>query len=727
MVYHMKRILTAALLSISAFGGYAAFGQAAPPVAPVRPVTEDLFGIQVVDPYRYMEKLDDPEVKDWMKAQAEYTRGVLDKIPGRAGLYAEIDKYVNAAPAVVSDVSHLAGGKYFFLKTLAGQSLAKLYVRDGIGGTDELLVDTDKYIGPHGEPPAINYYSPSDDGRYVAYGVSQGGSEMAVLHIIDVQTQKDLPETIDRAEFGGVEWRDDNQSFFYNQLQKLGKDSSPLDKYQDSKMLLHVVGQSPDSDVVAFARTISPQTPMTPDDEPGILTQTGSKWAIGAIQHGVQNEQTLYVAPVASLGQPGVPWVKLCDVDADVTDFTFIGDDVYLLTHKDAPRFAIVKGSLVHPDQAFVPFVPQTAGVLKTLTASADALYATELDDGVYHILRVPWDGGATAKITLPFEGYTELYGGDPRLPGITFELASWTKGPRVEQYDPGTNQVTLTDIRPAGPYDNLEELTSEEVEAPSYDGTDVPLSIVYKKGLKLDGSNPTIIWAYGAYGITEDPGLGPSWLAWLEHGGVFACAHVRGGGERGEEWHMAGYKLTKPNTWRDTIGSAEYLIDKKYTSPARLSVWGGSAGGITVGRTITERPDLFAAAVPMVGCLNPLRQEFSPNGPPNIPEFGSVTTQEGFEDLYAMDSLHHVRDGVKYPATLITTGMNDPRVASWEPAKFCAAEQAATASGKPVLLRIDFQGGHGIGASRKQREAEYADEFSFCLWQFGVDGFQPK
>src|SRR5271169_881138 len=176
----------------------------------------------------------------------------------------------------------------------------------------------------------------------------------------------------------------------------------------------------------------------------------------------------------------------------------------------------------------------------------------------------------------------------------------------------------------------------------------------------------------------------------------------------------MAGYKLTKPNTWRDTIWCTQYLVDKKYTSPAKMAVWGGSAGGITVGRTITERPDLFAAAVPIVGCLNPLRQEFSPNGPPNIPEFGSVTTQEGFEDLYAMDSLHHLRDGVKYPATLITTGLNDPRVASWEPGKFCAGEQAATASGKPVLLRIDYQGGHGIGASRKQTEQERADEFSF-------------
>lgn len=726
----MKRIFLPAFLLIVTIWAIPAWAQetapALPPVAEVRPVTEDLFGIKVTDPYRYMEDLDNPAVKGWMKAQADYTRQVLAAIPGRDGLLDEIEKYTNAAPATVSDVARLASGRYFFLKTLSGQSLAKLYVRNTLDGKDELLVDTDKFVGPHGEPAAINYYAPSNDGRYIAYGVSQGGSEMATLHIMDVDAQKDFPETIDRAEFGGVAWRDDNQSFFYNRLQKLGKDSSPLDKYRDSKMLLHVLGQSPDTDEPVFGRNLSSLTSMLPDDEPGIETQPGSSWAIGAVQHGVQNEQTLFVAPVASLGQPNVPWVKLCDVDADVTDFTFSGDDIYYLTHKDAPRFQIMKGSLSNPSAAWTPFVPQAPGVIKTLTAAADALYVSELDDGVYHIVRVPWTG-SPARIPLPFEGDAEIYGGDPRLPGIAFELISWVKGPRIELYDPSTNQITLTDIRPPGPYDNLENLTSQEVEAPSYDGTMVPLSIVYRKDMKLDGSNPTILWAYGAYGITEDPGLGPAWLVWLEHGGIFACAHVRGGGERGEEWHMAGYKLTKPNTWRDTIWCGQYLVDQKYTTPAHLAVWGGSAGGITVGRSITERPDLFAAAVPMVGCLNPLRQEFSPNGPPNIPEFGSIATQEGFEDLYAMDSLHHVRDGEKYPATLITTGLNDPRVASWQPAKFCAALQAATASGKPVLLRIDYQGGHGIGASRKQRMAEYADEFSFCLWQFGEAGYQPK
>jgi prolyl oligopeptidase len=360
------------------------------------------------------------------------------------------------------------------------------------------------------------------------------------------------------------------------------------------------------------------------------------------------------------------------------------------------------------------------------MTVASDALYVTELDNGINHITRVPFDG-QPQRIDLPFDGSTEVYSGDPRVPGIIFTMDSWTKGPRIIEFDPQAGKTNPTNLRQPGPYDNLDELVSEEVEAPSYDGTDIPLSLMHKRGIKLDGSNPTILWAYGAYGITEDAGFSSASLPWLERGGVYAVAHVRGGGERGEDWHLAGYKLTKPNTWRDVIACAEYLIDKKYTSSPKLGIMGGSAGGITVGRALTERPDLFAAAIPLVGCLNTLRAEFSPNGPPNIPEFGSVKTQEGFEDLYTMDAYHHIRDGVAYPATLITTGMNDPRVATWIPTKFAARLQPATSSGKPVLLRVDYQGGHGIGASKQQLMEEYADEYAFFLWQFGESGFQVK
>jgi prolyl oligopeptidase len=241
-----------------------------------------------------------------------------------------------------------------------------------------------------------------------------------------------------------------------------------------------------------------------------------------------------------------------------------------------------------------------------------------------------------------------------------------------------------------------------------------------------MDGSNPTLLWGYGAYGISIDPEFNPVLLAWLEKGGVFAIAHPRGGGEYGDDWHKGGQKLTKPNTWRDFIACGEYLIDNHYTSTAKLGIEGGSAGGITIGRAITERPELFAAAIDEVPDSNMVRIENTPNGPPNIPEFGSTQTQWGFEDLYAMDAYEHVRDGVHYPAVLVTTGWNDPRVASSQPGKMAARLEAATGSGKPVLLRVEYSAGHGYGSTKAQNEELAADNWSFLLWQFGVAGFQP-
>ncbi|HTQ02183.1 MAG TPA: prolyl oligopeptidase family serine peptidase, partial [Casimicrobiaceae bacterium] len=250
--------------------------------------------------------------------------------------------------------------------------------------------------------------------------------------------------------------------------------------------------------------------------------------------------------------------------------------------------------------------------------------------------------------------------------------------------------------------------------------------SIVHKKGIKLDGNNPTILYGYGAYGISTTPFYRPTFLPWFERGGVFAVAHVRGGGENGQDWYKAGYKLTKPNTWKDAIACAEWLVANKYTSPSKLGIWGGSAGGIFVGRSITDRPELFAAAIDEVPVSDSLRMEFSANGVPNIPEFGTVKTEEGFKGLLAMSSYHHVKDGTKYPAVLLITGYNDPRVDSWEAGKMAARLQAAQGGDRPILLRIDYDAGHGYGSTKKSQYEERADTFAFLFWQFGVKGFQP-
>jgi prolyl oligopeptidase len=264
-------------------------------------------------------------------------------------------------------------------------------------------------------------------------------------------------------------------------------------------------------------------------------------------------------------------------------------------------------------------------------------------------------------------------------------------------------------------------------VQVKSHDGVMVPLTIIHKTGLKLDGSSPALVSGYGSYGFGSNVNFNPVDLAWLERGGVRAIAHIRGGGEHGKQWHLAGQKLNKPNTWKDFIACAQYLVDQKYTSKQKLAGQGGSAGGITIGRAITERPDLFAAALINVGALDAVRFETTMNGPPNVPEFGTVKTEDGFRGLFAMSAYHHVKDGEKYPAVMLTHGVNDPRVDPWMSAKMCARLQKATASNKPVLFRVDYVAGHGIGSTRAQQEQLTADQWAFLLWQTGAPGFQPQ
>jgi len=364
--------------------------------------------------------------------------------------------------------------------------------------------------------------------------------------------------------------------------------------------------------------------------------------------------------------------------------------------------------------------------VIQSISAASDALYVQKLDGGIGKLFRVPYDSMKTEAVPLPLNGSLGLMATDPRLPGTFLGLTSWTRAAKIYSYDPASGAIADTKLQPAGKYDEPADLESHEVKAKSYDGTLVPLSIVFKKGLKRDGKNPLWLEGYGSYGITEDPNFDPRRLAWFEQGGIFAVAHIRGGGEYGEDWHLAGKLLTKHNTWRDFIACAEYLIAAKYTDTAHIMIEGGSAGGITVGRSITERPDLFAVAIDRVPMSDALRVEFSPNGPPNIPEFGTVKEPDGFKALYEMSPYEHVKEGTKYPAVMLTTGYNDPRVVSWEPGKLAARLEAATTSGKPILLRVDYDAGHGIGSTKTQRQKELADMLSFALWQFGEPGYQP-
>jgi prolyl oligopeptidase len=698
-----------------------------PPVAPVHPVVDEYFGVKVSDPYRYMENLDDPAVKSWFKGQNDYTRAVLAQIPGRDPLLAQIKMFDEAASARIFDLRLLPGDRYFFQKRLASEDVYKLYMRDGFSGEDKLLLDPAKFMtaadGPHF---SISYYGPSNDGRYVAVGVSAAGSEDAVLRVLDTTTGRETGDVIDRAQFGSPAWLPDNHSFLYNRLQKLTATSAPTDRYLKSRAYLHVLGTDPATDRLVFGDGV-PAVKVVPTDIPFIATSAGTPYLLGIIAHGVRNESTIYELPLDGLSHSALSWKLLCDVDDDVTSVDVHGDDLYLLSHHQASRYKVLHTKLANPDIAHSDVIlPPGDAVVQSIAAASDALYAQELDGGLGRLVRLPYAGGKPEMVPLPLDGALALAATDQRLPGTLMELTSWTRARQIYSYDPDHKKVSDTGLQPLGKFDAPSDLESKEVKAKSYDGTLVPLSIVYKKGLKLDGSNPTWLYGYGAYGITSDPSFDPRFLAWFQHGGVLAAAHIRGGGEYGEDWHLAGKLLNKPNTWKDFIACAEYLIAQKYTSTPYLAIHGGSAGGITIGRSITERPELFAVAIDAVPSSDTVRAEFSPNGPPNIPEFGTVKEADGFKALYEMSSYHHIKDGTKYPAVLVTTGFNDPRVISWEPGKMAARLEAATSSGKPILLRVDYDAGHGFGSTKTQGEQLLADEMSFALWQFGVSGFQP-
>jgi prolyl oligopeptidase len=698
-------------------------------VAPIRPVTDDYFGTKVTDPYRYLENLKDPETQAWMKRQNDYARAVLARIPGRKELLARITQLDQAAPARVFNVSRLPGGRYFYMKRLASEDVAKLYMRQVEAGREKLLLDPVKFAAPRAPNYSIDNYFPSQDGGYVAVWISPGGSGESTLRVLDTATGLETGEAIDRTWPSTLGWRPDGRSFFYLRGSKSGPDTPPGERYQKSRVYLHLVGTDPERDVAVFGYDVTPLVKMDVADAPLVATDPSAPFAFGCAMSGTQGGTSLYLAPISSVGNPGTPWRKIYSAEDGVTRFEVHGGYLYLLTHKDAPRFKVVRTKLSNPDFLHAEVVvPPGQAVIKDLAAAADALYVQLLDAGIGQLLRIPYEAiGTPEHVALPFEGAISLALSDSRMPGVLLEMTSWTRALKIYAYDPQLRRVADTELQPSGAFDNPTDFVSVEVKARSHDGVMVPLSIIHKLGLKLNGSNPTLLQGLGAYGHSSDPSFDPKFTAWLERGGVLAVAHVRGGGEYGEDWYKAGMKATKPNTWRDFIACAEYLVEKGYTSPGRLAGWSYSAGGILIGRSVTERPDLFGAAIVQAGVFDTLRFELTPNGAINIHEFGSVKTIEGFKGLIAMSSYSHIKDGVRYPAFMAVTSLNDTNVDPSQTAKMMARLEAATRSGKPVLLRLDEEGGHGVAATKTQEQMKFTDQLAFLLWQLGVREFQIR
>lgn len=702
-----------------------------PPVAPVRNVADTFFGTSVDDPYRYFENKTDPDVVNWMKAHNDHARGLLARIPGRDGLLDKITRYDASVSDRVARVNRVPGDLYFMERRSAADNQFKLVMRQGLKGSDKLLVDPEALEKKTGKPHAINWYTPSPDGSLVADGLSAQGSEAAVLHVLDTRTGKALGAPVDRADFGGVDWSADGKTMIFNRLQALRKGMPETQKYQHSQVLAMKVGQP-----VATARpvfgTAVKGLGIGAAELPFVQLTADGRWALGFAINGTQRELGLFMAPQRTLLAGKPQWKRLLGAADAVTGVAYFDDILYMVTHKGAPRSQVLAMDLKSSRLTSARVVvPPSDRVVVNVVAAADALYIETRDGNIKRLYkRAHGADAATVEVPLPVAGSFALAGdgvtsANPALPGVIIDLQGWNRARQVFAVA-ADGSVTNTGLQPAGPFDAPADIVATEVKVSSHDGAMVPLSIIHHKDVKLDGNNPTILYGYAAYGITEEPFYSVSRLAWLDAGGVYAVANPRGSGVYGQDWYKAGFQTTKPNSWKDFIACAEYLIAQKYTQPSRLGILGGSAGGILVGRAMTERPDLFAAVIPAVGALDGIRFETTPNGVPNIPEFGTVKNEAGFRALLAMSTYANILPGTAYPAVLLTHGVNDPRVEVWESTKAAARLMAATSSGKPVLVRLDFDAGHGVGSTKKQQLEERADMFAFLLWQMGVAGYQP-
>ena len=689
-----------------------------PPVARVAPVKDAYFGETLVDRYRWMENDKDPGWLPYLKAQNDYARSVLDALPGRDALAKRIAQLSGDSFAIAG--IQRRGERLFYEQRPAHSENYKLFLRES--GKDRLLIDPTALSAAGAGHFSLDWWAASPDGSHVVYGLSKDGSEDSLLHILRLADGKDLPETIANTESAGPHWLDDGSGFFYNQL--TGKVGTP-ERYLDSQVRFHRLGSDPAQDPILMKRGLDPAVAYDKIQMPSIAIYRGSSHALLTLSD-VRPESRYYVAPVADAVAGKAKWVEVARFEDEVTDVDLFGGDIYLLANRGTPRGRIVKTSLAAPNLATASLiVPQGPLVIEEMARAKDGLYLRIMDGGISRLRRLGADG-RVGEIALPFDGTIDTNYARPDEPGVLLLLGGWLTPTGVWSVDPA-GKVTPTDLIPKPPVD-VSPYATTHAFATARDGTKIPYSLIYRKDMQRNGRNPAFISAYGSYGLAAyTPSFVGRDLALVDAGAVVGYAYVRGGGEYGREWHKAGQLANKPNTWRDLIDVCEELIRLNYTAKPHLAIGGRSAGGITVGRALTERPDLFAAVIDGVGWSNPLRYVVEQNGFGEEPEWGVITDPAGYKALKSIDSYQAVKDGTPYPAVLLTTGVTDPRVAPFHVGKMAARLQAATSSGKPVLLRVDYDAGHGIGSTRAQRDREAVDTHAFLLWQTGGAGFAPN
>lgn len=693
------------------------------PVTRIVDSTETYFGETLKDPYQWLENMESTEVTEWFRTQAAYCDEVIGKIPNRDKLIQELSELDKVKEVYYSSIRE-RNGNYFFNKRMQGEEMNKLYMRKGKNGSDELLFDPQNYDA--GKKYTLGGWIISDNGKNVLIEITEKGKERPFLKILNTETKTFYIDELKTSSASRWLEGSDN-TFMYQKYQ--GEDIHKMESTMDTRVFLHTLGKNTSEDKELLSRVHDPSLGFKPEEYPFINTDHLCNY-IFAGKGTVDRNQELYYAPKSQLTSGNIDWKPFCKREDKITSIIGYKDEVYMLTSRDAVNFKIVKTSLSNPDIKSAQLIfSGNDKKITSLRTSKDYMIITQMHNGVQsYISKLNFESGKVETVEIPLKGTISVNPYSPFSNECSVANSDWTIPANIYSISLNDNSFSKGVFNIEFKYPGIENLTAEEIEVSSHDGVKVPLTIIYDKTkLKKDGSNICFLTGYGAYGSSRNPAFNTFMLPMIGRGVVYAVAHVRGGGEKGEDWHRAGWKTTKPNTWKDFIACGDYLVNNGYTSKDKLAGTGGSAGGILIGRAITERPDLFKVAVPQVGSMNPLRMEFSPNGPVNVPEFGTVTIEEEYRALKEMDSYENLIEGEKYPATLITTGFNDPRVISWVPAKFAAKMQFANTSDNPILLHVDFSTGHFGGETMSSRFKNISDVYSFILWQCGDPEFQPK
>jgi prolyl oligopeptidase len=685
--------------------------------------SEVYHGTTIVDTYRPLENMKDAKILDWYKSEAAYAQNILKHISGRESLQTN----TNNTTAVITDLTITNDNHYYYLKKSPTEEATKLYCRHQTKGEETLIFDPETYKNQSKTNYYINYFNPSWNNTKIVISLSKDDEEISEMIILDIKTKKIYPQTLYNtwaAALGGVRWLSDDSGFFYEYIPTTNSDS---DEYlQNIETVLYTLGSDPKKRNVYFSKKNNPEIAMNVGDFPEVIVQNQHDNYLFSNISGASAYYEYYYTEYDNLYDKKIHWKPLFTQEDKIPYFFVDKDDLYFVTAKDASNFKICKTSLKNPDvrNAEVLVEEDPNATISDFIITKQGLYFVKTKNGVSSKL-YSLQSGVIEEIPIPKPaGAIYLIAKDANHDDLWIEISGWTTSEVRYKYHPTKKIFIEEDIYPKQTQASYDDIVVEEIEVPSHDGTRIPMSLIYHAKTQKNSKNHVLMHGYGTYGFSLTPEMSSMMMEWVQKGGIYAVTHVRGGGEKGDTWYKAGFKKTKPNTWKDFIACTEYLIHGKYTNSSKIAAWSSSAGGILIGRAITERPDLYAAAIVRVGKLNTLRSENTPSGLNGIKEYGSVKDASEFQYLLEMDAYHHIKNGEKYPALLFTAGMNDSRVPAWQPGKFIARMRKATASDKPILFNVDFNSGHGFDASAEKRQTELQDILSFAFWQTGHKDF---